>query len=55
MPFTNCELLVSGASDGEVTVSDALKVTATGASHVVYRGNPSLISEVSGSSSVHAE
>ena len=55
LPVATCTLLISGASDGEVTVTDVLQVTATGASHVVYRGNPSVSTEVSGSSSVHAE
>jgi hypothetical protein len=55
LPVTQADLLLSGASDGEVTVSDVLRVTATGASHLVYRGNPTLHSDVSGASSVHQE
>jgi hypothetical protein len=48
-------LSVSGASDAQITAVSALDVIATGASHVVYRGNPSLTSEVSGSSLVQQE
>ena len=55
LPVVQADLLLSGASDGEVTVSDVLQVKATGASHLVYRGNPTLHSDVSGSSSVHQE
>ncbi|MFZ6012520.1 MAG: head GIN domain-containing protein [Bacteroidota bacterium] len=54
-PVTHANLYVSGASDGNVTVSDQLRVTATGASVVIYRGNPSVTSEVSGSSSVRPD
>jgi hypothetical protein len=49
------DLRVWGASDGHVSVRDQLNVVATGASVVVYRGNPEVISEISGSSSVHPD
>jgi hypothetical protein len=54
-PVSHAHLVLSGASDGKLTVSDKLEVEATGASHVVYRGQPAVVSEVSGSSSVHQE
>jgi hypothetical protein len=52
-PVLQADLNVSGASDGNVTVSDHLAVIATGGSHVSYRGEPTVDSDVSGSSSVH--
>lgn len=54
-PVSHAHLVLSGASDGNVTVSDKLEVEATGASHVGYRGQPVVVSEVSGSSSIHQE
>lgn len=42
----------SGASQGRVTVSQKLQVVATGASEVLYRGEPELIVETSGASVV---
>ncbi|MEX1240614.1 MAG: DUF2807 domain-containing protein, partial [Cyclobacteriaceae bacterium] len=54
-PVSRAQLNFSGASDGDVTVTDHLTVVATGASHVVYRGHPTLDSDVSGSSSVHGD
>jgi hypothetical protein len=46
---------ISGASEGKVAVTDELKVTAGGASSVLYRGNPSVTSNVSGASSVQKD
>ena len=54
-PVTQANVFLSGASDGQVTVIDALDVTASGASYLIYRGNPALSSDLSGSSSVHQE
>lgn len=54
-PVSRADVLVSGASDGDVTVTDHLEVVATGGSHVAYRGQPTVVSEVSGSSSVHPD
>jgi hypothetical protein len=54
-PVTDSEMRVSGASDGHVTVSNSLKAIASGASVILYRGNPTVTSEVSGSSSVHQD
>lgn len=51
-PVVRADLHFSGASDGDVAVSDALTVSASGGSRVVYRGEPSVTSEVSGGSSV---
>jgi hypothetical protein len=51
-PVAQARLVMSGASDGRVTVSDVLTATATGASNLLYRGDPSVDSEVSGASSV---
>lgn len=52
-PVSRAHLTLSGASDGEVTVGDALDVIASGASHLVYRGSPSVVSDVSGGSALH--
>lgn len=54
-PVTDAEIRASGASDGHVTVSNSLTATASGASVILYRGNPTVTSDVSGSSSVHPE
>jgi hypothetical protein len=42
----------SGASDGNVLVTGNLDALATGASVIIYRGNPAVTSEVSGASTV---
>ncbi len=52
-PVLRANLVLSGASDGNVTASDHLDVVATGASHLSYRGEPTVVSEVSDSSSIH--
>lgn len=54
-PVLRADLLFSGASDGNVTVTNHLEVVATGGSHLSYRGEPVLVSEVSGGSSVHRD
>jgi hypothetical protein len=51
-PVTTADLDFSGASDGNVTVGEHLAVVATGASHITYRGEPAITSDVSGASSV---
>lgn len=54
-PVTDADIRASGASDGHVTVSNSLKATASGASVILYRGNPTVIADVSGSSSVRRD
>lgn len=49
------KLHVSGASQGRVNVSQQLQVVATGASEIIYRGEPELIVETSGASVVKKE
>jgi len=46
---------ISGASEGKIAVTEALKVTAGGASTVLYRGDPSIISNTSGASTVQKD
>ncbi|MBN8576407.1 MAG: DUF2807 domain-containing protein [Cytophagales bacterium] len=46
------KLNISGASLGRINVFQKLQVAATGASEVLYRGNPELIVETSGASVV---
>jgi hypothetical protein len=54
-PAVLTKLIVSGASSGKVSVSQALDVNASGASLVIYRGNPQLEVETSGESIVKPE
>lgn len=54
-PVGKADINVSGASSGKVTVSDELNVVAGGASSILYRGNPSVNSNVSGASSVQKD
>jgi len=54
-PVRTADIDVSGASHAKVTVSDDLDATAGGASSVLYRGNPSVTSSVSGSSTVEKD
>lgn len=49
------DVLLSGASDGQVSVADELTVKASGASHLTYRGTPQLSIDVSGASSVQRD
>lgn len=54
-PVREAVLHVSGASEAKVTVSDALTVTADGASSVLYRGDPTVTSNTSGASTVQQD
>ena len=54
-PVREAAIELSGASEGKVTVTDELKVTASGASSVLYRGNPSVTANTSGASSVQKD
>jgi hypothetical protein len=54
-PVQTAEVNVSGASVGKVTVANHLHAMATGASTVLYRGNPVVESEASGGSSIHKD
>ena len=46
---------VSGASVGKISVAESLSAVATGASSLIYRGNPSVTSSVSGASTVQQD
>jgi hypothetical protein len=53
LPAENCTLSLVGASEADVTVSGALKVSVTGASSVTYSGNPKTVDkEATGASSI---
>jgi hypothetical protein len=54
-PVRLASVKVTGASRGKVTVTDELDVIASGASHLLYRGSPSLSSDVSGASSIRQD
>jgi len=54
-PSVDAKLIVSGASHAKVSVSQKLDVNASGASLVMYRGNPQLEIETSGESIVKQE
>lgn len=54
-PVREAMIDISGASEGKVAVADELKVTAGGASSVLYRGNPSVVSNTSGGSTVQKD
>ncbi|MEO5601628.1 MAG: head GIN domain-containing protein [Cyclobacteriaceae bacterium] len=54
-PVTRADLDLSGASDGNVTVMNQLDVIARGASHILYRGEPTVTSDLTGASSVHPD
>jgi hypothetical protein len=54
-PVVEATLNVSGASNGRVSVSQQLKGTATGASLILYRGQPSVDVESSGESMVRKD
>jgi hypothetical protein len=54
-PVSQAEIRASGASDGNVTVSDKLKAVASGASVIRYHGAPTVTSDVSGSSTVRQD
>lgn len=52
---TNCNINASGASTGKLNVSNTLNVQASGASQVRYVGSPSVVSNLSGGSSLTKE
>ncbi len=52
---SNADLLLSGASRARVRVTDLLKVDASGASNLRYRGNPTVDQRLSGGSSLIRE
>jgi hypothetical protein len=54
-PVRAADVNMSGASYGKVTVSDDLDAKATGASRLLYRGSPSVKSDVSGASSIEED
>jgi hypothetical protein len=54
-PVRAANVNVSGASHGRVTVSDDLDAIASGASRLLYRGSPSVTSDVSGASAVQKD
>lgn len=54
-PVREADVDISGASHGKVTVTDELHAVASGASSLLYRGNPSVTSSVSGQSSVRED
>ena len=54
-PSAQVVLIVSGASSGKVSVAQQLEVNASGASLVLYRGNPQLEVEVTGESIVRQD
>lgn len=54
-PAREGRLIVSGASTARVTLSDQLRGDASGASVVLYRGNPAVDMKVSGSSVVRKD
>lgn len=55
MPVATAILNVSGASVAKVNVSDNLEATISGASTVIYRGNPSISQDLSGGSSLQRD
>ena len=55
LPVTRAHISLSGGSDAEVAVAENLKVVASGASHLIYRGDPALTSDVSGGSAIHRD
>ena len=54
-PVREADVNVSGASNGKVTVTDELTAIAEGSSSLIYRGNPSVLSTISGGSVVIRE
>jgi hypothetical protein len=55
-PVTRVDISASGASDGHVTVSNALNAVASGASVITFRGDPVVVhSEASGNSTIRPE
>jgi Putative auto-transporter adhesin, head GIN domain len=54
-PVRQAEVSATGASMGKVTVTDDLDAMASGASSILYRGNPSVSSNISGGSSIQKD
>jgi hypothetical protein len=54
-PVQETSVSVSGSSLGRLSVSTTLKAIVSGASAVKYRGNPAVIADISGSSSLTKE
>lgn len=54
-PVSRAEISASGASVGQVTVSDVLLANASGASEITYRGDPTVTSQTSGGSNVQKD
>ncbi len=54
-PVISADVRATGASSASVTVSETLHAVAEGASSIIYRGNPTVTSEVSGASTVHQD
>jgi hypothetical protein len=51
-PVRKADVNVSGASSGKVTVTDELTAVAASARSIIYRGNPSVTTAISGGSAV---
>ncbi len=54
-PVSHATIDISGASEGKITVTDELNVTAGGASSILYRGNPMVTANTSGASWVQKD
>lgn len=54
-PIRLATIDISGASEGKITVTDELNVTAGGASSVLYRGDPTVTANTSGTSWVQKD
>lgn len=54
-PVLRSYVRLSGASDGQITATEKLEVSASGGSHLVYRGNPTVTSDLSGGSAIHQD
>ncbi|MBA4053252.1 MAG: DUF2807 domain-containing protein [Marivirga sp.] len=54
-PVREAIVNVSGASSGKIMVTEVLEVVAGGASSLLYRGDPSVSSDISGSSTVQKD
>jgi hypothetical protein len=54
-PVRTAKIDLTGASRAKVSAAERLKVTASGASDVVYRGTPSVVISTTGASNVHAD
>lgn len=54
-PVHQANVSITGASSGKVNVGEQLKAVASGASSLLYRGDPSVTSDVSGASIVQKD